>query len=108
MNKLKMMVNRLREIYYGFWIKDETPDWLKNEPLEGEEVVPPWIQYPNQAFWWGGWRQGYSEHWLLRHWFPFWNRLMYEERKAYIKRWPPPDNDWSEWIEKQLFTDWSK
>ena len=50
---------------------------------------PPWIEYPGNDPWWGGWRQGTSETWLLKVWLPFWKNLTAEEKDAYLLRGPP-------------------
>ena len=65
----------------------------------GEEIVPPWAMYPDCNLMdlgplWGGWRQGVSEAWLHDVWFPFWKKLTLEEREEYVKKWPPPTEDW--------------
>ncbi|RKH39309.1 hypothetical protein [Corallococcus sicarius] len=55
---------------------------------------PPWIEYPDEEPWWGGWRQGTSEAWLLRTWLPFWQALGDTAKEEYLQRWPPPTEDW--------------
>jgi hypothetical protein len=65
-------------------------------------VKPPWIQYPGNPPYWGGWRQGYSEGWLLNTWFPFWDKLTPEEQKAYLEQYPPPDEDWQRFSLRNL------
>ncbi len=67
-------------------------------PLEGA-VPPPWLQFPGQNSVWGGWRQGNGEHWLLNTWLPYWRSLQGTGRTAYLDRFPPPDDDWREWID---------
>lgn len=57
-------------------------------------VLPPWIEYPNSEPTWGGWRQGTSEAWLRDVWLPFWKHLTPEDRNAYLKQWPPPNDEW--------------
>ncbi len=61
---------------------------------QDSEPKPPWIEYPGSEPFWGGWRQGFSEGWRLRVWFPFWQRLTPEEKDAYLRRYPQPDDDW--------------
>jgi len=61
-------------------------------------VKPPWIQYPGNPPYWGGWRQGISEDWLHDIWFPFWDKLTPEEQKEYLEEYPPPDEDWQEYM----------
>jgi hypothetical protein len=65
---------------------------------QNESLVPPWIRYPGHEPWWGGWRQGESEVWLLEEWLPFWRSLSEIERGQYIARWIPPDEDWHEYL----------
>ncbi len=55
---------------------------------------PPWVAYPGSEPGWAGWRQGLSEAWLLQHWLPFWQSLDAQGRDAYLRRHPPPDEDW--------------
>ena len=62
------------------------------------DVEPPWIRYPGNEPTWGGWRQGYSEAWLKEVWFPFWKRLTPADRDAYLKQWPPPNEDWELYV----------
>jgi len=64
----------------------------------GAESEPPWIAFPENAPWWGGWRQGYGEVWLQNVFLPFWKRLGPGEREEYLERWPPPDEDWREYL----------
>lgn len=63
-------------------------------------VQPPWTAYPGNDPTWGGWRQGYSEDWLLNTWFPFWDQLTPEEKNAYLKEYPPPDDLWHLYLTK--------
>lgn len=60
------------------------------------EDLPPWLKYPNTETFWGGWRQGNSEFWLLKIWLPFWERLSSSERLAYLEKYPPPTS-WKQW-----------
>ena len=62
------------------------------------EAPPPWIRYEGESPYWGGWRQGESEAWLLDTWLPFWHALGAAERDAYLRRWPPPDDDWHTYV----------
>ena len=55
---------------------------------------PPWVEYPGSEPSWVGWRQGTSEAWLVKVWFPFWLALSGEERGSYLEKWPPPNDDW--------------
>ena len=64
------------------------------------ESLPPWIRYPGESPYWGGWRQGGSEAWLHDTWLPFWRALSAPEREAYLDRWPPPDDDWRAYLEQ--------
>jgi hypothetical protein len=61
---------------------------------QDSDPKPPWIEYPGNPPFWGGWRQGFSEAWLLKIWFQFWRHLTPEEKDAYLRRYPPPDDDW--------------
>ena len=64
----------------------------------GAEIEPPWITFPKSEPWWGGWRQGYSEPWMLEVFLPFWRALVSEARHAYLERWSPPDQAWREYL----------
>jgi hypothetical protein len=57
-------------------------------------IQPPWLEYPGEDPAWGGWRQGFGEAWMLNTWIPFWNQLSPEEKESYLKRYPPPDDNW--------------
>jgi hypothetical protein len=59
---------------------------------------PPWIEFPNEAFYWGGWKQGSGEVWMLSIWIPFWLTKDSIQRAAYLTKWPPPDDEWAWWI----------
>jgi hypothetical protein len=63
-------------------------------------VTPPWITYPGHDPWWGGWRQGESEGWLHHVWLPFWRQLPPEEQNAYLEWYPPPNDEWHEYLTK--------
>ena len=65
---------------------------------DARELEPPWSAYPGQPPWGGGWRQGASEDWLHEQWLPFWQTLDAAAREAYLVRWPPPDEDWREYL----------
>jgi hypothetical protein len=67
-------------------------------PVQEESPVPPWIKYPGHDPWWGGWRQGVSEAWLLDVWLPFWKALSPEEKERYLQTWSPPNDDWREYV----------
>ncbi|MCC2668090.1 MAG: two-component sensor histidine kinase [Armatimonadetes bacterium] len=64
------------------------------------EVLPPWVRYPGNPPWWGGWRQGFSEGWLHDEWFPFWLTLSEAERREYAARWEA-DEEWLEHLFKR-------
>jgi hypothetical protein len=69
---------------------EEYLKWLdgQHRALEaGEEIEPPWAVRPGEEPWWGGWRQGYAEPWLLDVWLPFWRKLGRDEKLAYVERW---------------------
>jgi hypothetical protein len=66
--------------------------------MTAHELPPPWIRYPGTDPWWGGWRQGESEAWLLETWLPFWQALTAEQRASYLERWPAPDADWHTYL----------
>lgn len=66
--------------------------------------LPPWRQYPKSEAYWGGWRQGASEDWLINTWLPFWQGLSAEARLVYLAENPPPDEDWK----NQLLLFWSQ
>lgn len=61
-------------------------------------IRPPWRMYPGSEPWWGGWRQGDSEHWFLTAWLPYWQSLTKQGRAEYLVRWPPPSEDWNEYL----------
>jgi hypothetical protein len=63
-------------------------------PHSGDEIRPPWLEYPGSEPTWSGWRQGLSEAWLLSVWLPFWRGLTDNDRSRYLQRWPPPDEAW--------------
>jgi hypothetical protein len=66
------------------------------------DIDPPWVAYPSCGAMgpiWGGWRQGYGEHWLHETWLPFWRGLASEERAAYLRLHPPPSDEWTEYLQ---------
>jgi hypothetical protein len=62
------------------------------------EIQPPWAEYPDSDPVWSGWRQGYSEEWLLKIWLPFWQGLSPEECDRYLRKHPPPDDEWDYYL----------
>ena len=70
----------------------------QNEKTRSESPPPPWIKYPGKAPYWGGWRQGESEFWLLNVWLPFWRDVTENERQAFLKKEPPPNDEWRDYI----------
>jgi hypothetical protein len=93
---LSKIIKKITGIKEMFFSKYQTiPDKMQSEIQEENiEVNPPWIQYPNNPPYWGGWRQGYSEGWFVYIWWPFWTKLTKKERMEYLKKWPPPDEEW--------------
>lgn len=65
------------------------------------KIKPPWIKYPDFPPYDGFWRQS-GEYWLKDVWEPFWNNLSQKEQDQYLKRWPPP----KDWITFYLDTSW--
>ncbi len=61
-------------------------------------TCPPWIEFPGNDPLWGGWRQGRSETWFLETWLPFWHKLDTQDRHQFLKRWPPPDDQWRHYV----------
>ncbi len=70
----------------------------KDNKSESKNPSPPWIKYPGKAPYWGGWRQGESEHWLLHIWLPFWRKLTEAEQQIFLQNHPPPDAEWRDYI----------
>ena len=73
--------------------KDERKylDWIESEKAKlaaGEDIEPPW--HPK-------WRQGDSDHYM-NIWMPFWFDLPEERRLAYSEKYPPPDEEWYEYL----------
>jgi hypothetical protein len=60
------------------------------------DPLPPWLVFSNAEPQWSGWRQGVGEEWLLTTWLPFWRGLTAAARQDYLRRWPPPDANWSD------------
>jgi len=64
--------------------------WLNGQQRAieaGEEIKPPWVIWPGEEPWWGGWSQGDAEPWLLDVWLPFWSKLGRGEKLAYLEKW---------------------
>jgi hypothetical protein len=59
---------------------------------------PPWYEFPGEAFYWGGWKQGSGQVWMSSVFVPFWLAATPEQRKAYLTKWPPPDDEWQFWV----------
>lgn len=71
-------------------------NWLKRQILRltaGEEIEPPWITFPISlpAV---GWNDHFLENWKLNIWIPFWDTLDEVEKKTYLQKYPPPDQEW--------------
>lgn len=63
--------------------ENEWMRWFVQQRAElecGDEIEPPWVVYQEPEPWWGGWRQGNSEGWLVLVWLPFWDKLSDEDR----------------------------
>jgi hypothetical protein len=67
------------------------------DKLMQSDILPPWLQYPDQPPWWFGWRQGESEHWLLEVWFPYWNAMSRDEQLKYLEYRNVPE-DWEDHV----------
>jgi hypothetical protein len=59
-------------------------------------MLPPWVHRPLQPFWWGGWRQGLDEPYMIA-WLEFWVRLPETKKVAYLEQYQP-DEDWAWWL----------
>jgi hypothetical protein len=59
---------------------------------------PPWIEFPGEAFYWAGWKQGSGHTWMSSVFTPFWLAATSSQREAYLTQWPPPDDEWRLWI----------
>jgi hypothetical protein len=66
--------------------------------IDMSTIAPPWVEYPETDPTWGGWRQGYSEAWLVDVWLPFWRGLSAAEREQYLEKWPAPSDEWSFYV----------
>lgn len=92
--------------FVKWWWKKEPSEWecwfaTQIDALNrGEEIVPPWIAFPDSDPWWGGWRQGNSQGWLVLVWIPFWRHLNDREKLAYIEKWDA-SADWREYLMKE-------
>ena len=78
----------------------EWSEWFtaQQQALEaGAEIEPPWVAYPEQEPWWGGWRQGNGEAWLREVWIPFWKTLGPKERRVYVEKWQASP-EWREYL----------
>jgi hypothetical protein len=78
----------------------EWEHWLTNQLNtlnRGEEIIPPWIAFPDSEPWWGGWRQGNAEGWLILVWLPFWRTLDRKAKADYMEKWNTPA-DWREYL----------
>ena len=69
-----------------------------------EEVKPPWIMYPGYPPADGFWRQG-GEIWFHHVWRPYWDALLPEEQKKYLKLWKVP-HDWQNFYFNADFQKW--
>lgn len=81
------------------WYLEEKTKYLKKYG----DIPPPWIYYPNVHPVSIGWRMGGGEShlMLLREWFDEQN-FNFEERLAYLKKYPAPAR-WYEWIVEFLY-----
>ncbi len=78
----------------------EWEHWLTNQLdtlNRGEEIIPPWIAFPDSEPWWGGWRQGNAEGWLILVWLPFWRNLDNKAKADYVEKWDA-SADWREYL----------
>jgi len=74
-------------------------EWLSEQLRAfeaGGAIEPPWIAFPGSAPW--SFKQGVNEAWLRHVFLPFWRCRSFEEREAYLRRRPPPDDDWTEYL----------
>jgi hypothetical protein len=75
---------------------EERRRWFNEQQCaleSGEEIKPPWVVWPDEEPYWGGWRQGGAEAWLLYVWLPFWSKLDRSEKLAYLDKWGA-SQDW--------------
>lgn len=63
----------------------------------GEEIIPPWMAFPDSEPWWGGWRRGNAEGWLIPVWLPFWRTFDNKAKANYVKKWDA-STDWREYL----------
>jgi len=53
-------------------------------------LVPPWVKYPNLGRCSMGWRMGMGE-WYLDKFRPWWNELSHDDKDAYRRAYPEPE-----------------
>lgn len=99
------MGERIKKILELFGItknqETDSEEWhaeQKRKLEAGEEIEPPWIAFPksNPIVLWVDWRHGNG--WLDNIWKPFWNGLNITEKKEYLKKWQPPNDEWYETV----------
>jgi hypothetical protein len=93
----------LIEWKHDYYTKDEKQftDWIESEKAKlaaGEDIEPPWIQFNGVSPYYSGWRQGNGDHWMNLIWVPFWREKKIEEKKIYLQKFPPPNEEWHEYL----------
>jgi hypothetical protein len=86
---------------YEVYLNSEFGRWFTAQEkalLEGGEIEPPWVAFPNEDPWWIGWRQGNGEGWIKLIWYPYWKLLEIDQRRSYLDRWNAPDM-WREYLD---------
>ena len=86
---------------YYTTVEKEFTDWIESEKTKlaaGEDIEPPWIQLRSDPPWHPKWRQGKSDHWMNLVWMPFWLDLSEDRRQKYLQKYPPPDEEWHEYL----------
>lgn len=82
-------------------VEREFTDWIESEKTKlaaEEDIEPPWIQLSTDPPWHPKWRQGNSDHWMNLIWVPFWRKKKLEEKKNYLEKFPPPDEEWRDYL----------
>ena len=85
--------------YYTEWEKkfSDRIESQKAKLAAGEDIEPPYNSLGDDPPWHPRWRQGSSDYYM-NIWMPFWFDLPEERRLAYLEKYPPPDEEWYEYL----------
>jgi hypothetical protein len=77
---------------------------IKKTIEEYNELLPPWIAFPDMFQGTPRWNQGYEQDYCWTYWIPYWKKMSGEEKTTYYAKHNAP-KEWIDWLQEHTITD---